>query len=55
MDIILGEQTQLQQFQEELMQEPVEAPEELPIGEAGGAEERKQRRNPKSLSFTQSP
>ena len=26
----------LQQVQEELMQEPVEAPEELPIGEAGG-------------------
>ena len=38
------------------MQEPVEAPEELPIGETGGGEEeRKQKRNPKSLSFTQSP
>ena len=43
------------------MQKPVEAPKELPAGEAGGggggggAEERKQERNPKSLSFTQSP
>ena len=35
-DTILGEQTQLQQVQEELMQKPVEAPEELPTGEAGG-------------------
>ena len=35
-DTILGEQTQLQQRQEELMQEPVEALEELPAGEAGG-------------------
>ena len=32
---ILGEQTHLQQLQEELMQEPIEVPEELPAGEAG--------------------
>ena len=37
------------------MQELVEAPEELPTGKAGGAEERKQGKSPKSLSFNQSP
>ena len=36
-DTNCGEQTQLQQLlQEELMQEPVEAPEELPVRETGG-------------------
>ena len=36
-DTVLGEQTQLQQLlQEEFMQEPVKAPEELPRREAGG-------------------
>ena len=38
-DTILGEQIQLQQLQEELMQEPVEAPKELPAGEVGGGKE----------------
>ena len=41
--------------QEDLMQEPVEAPEKLPTGEAGEVEEKKQGKSPMNLSFNQSP
>ena len=48
-DTILGEQTQLQQVQEELMQEPVEAPEELPVEEAGGGRGKEAGEDPQKL------
>ena len=49
-DIILGEQTQLQQLlQEELMQELVEAPEELPAREAGGGRGKEVGEEPQNL------
>ena len=49
-DTILGEQTQLQQlFQEELMQELVEAPEELPSREAGGGKGKEAGEEPQKL------
>ena len=48
-DTILGEQTQLQQVQEELMQEPVEAPEELPIEEVGGGRGKEAGEEPQKL------
>ena len=54
-DTILGEHTHLQQLWEELMQEPVEALEELPAGEAGGGRGKEAWEEPKSLSFNQSP
>ena len=53
-ECILGEPTQMQP-QGELMQEPLEAPEELPSREAGEAEEREQGKSTKGLPFTQSP
>ena len=49
-DTILGEQTQLQQLlQEELMQEPVEAPEQLPAREAGGGKGMEAEEEPQKL------
>ena len=49
-DTILGEQTQLKQLlQEELMQEPVEAPEELPAREAGASRGKEVGEEPKNL------
>ena len=48
-DTILGEQTQLQQVQEELMHEPVEAPEELPVEEARGGKGKEVGEEPQKL------
>ena len=48
-DTIFGEKTQLQQVQEELMQEPVEAPEELPVEEAGGGRGKEVEEEPQNL------
>ena len=55
-DTILGEQTQLQQLlQEELMQEPVEAPEELLAREAWGGRGKEAGEEPQKLILQQIP
>ena len=49
-DTILGEQTQLQQLlQKEFIQDPVEAPEELPTREAGGGRGKEVEEEPQKL------
>ena len=48
-DTIFGEKTQLQQVQVELMQEPVEAPEELPVEEAEGGRGKEVEEEPQNL------